>query len=82
MVETLKSGDANVAVLSSQLTSLARDLIDLKGDINQRFSEHERVHEVDKRDRVSGRRWMITTCIAGLAILAGLYGWIALLLNK
>jgi hypothetical protein len=81
-VDELKSGNAAIAVLSTQISTITRDLSELKSDMMSKFTNHERVHEEDEKARSSGRRWLIGTTISALAVLAGLYGWIALLLHR
>jgi small-conductance mechanosensitive channel len=81
-VDTLKSGNAAIAVLSTQISTITRDLSELKSDMTTKFARHEEVHEADEKARSSGRRWLIGTTIAALGVIVGLYGWVALLLHK
>lgn len=74
-------GTKGVAGLQVQLTELVKDVLELKGDMNTRFTSHEKVHEndmkhreADEKNRVSGRRWLIGTAIAALAVLATVVG--------
>lgn len=52
-------GTRGVGVLAVQVQELAKDL-----------AAHERSHEIERQQRVSGRRWLITTIIAGISLLA------------
>lgn len=81
-VDSLKSGNTSIAILGTQISTITRDLSELKSDMMTKFSSHERIHEEDEKARSSGRRWLIGTTIAALGVIAGLYGWIALLLHK
>lgn len=81
-LEVLKSANSNIAVLSTQLSQLTTSVSEMKTNFDARFNEHERVHEKDEKQRSSNRKFLITTCLTGLAIIAGLYGWIALLLHR
>jgi hypothetical protein len=67
-------GTKGVASLQVQLTELVKDVLELKGDMNTRFTSHEKVHETDVKNRVSGRRWLIGTGIAGILSLATVVG--------
>jgi hypothetical protein len=81
-VEGLKSGNAAVAVLGTQIATITRDLSELKMDMIARFTQHEKIHADDEKARSSGRRWLIGTTIAALGVIVGLYGWVALLIHK
>jgi hypothetical protein len=81
-VDSLKSGNAAVAVLGTQISTITRDLSELKSDMVARFTSHEKIHAEDEKARSSGRRWLIGTTITALGIIAGLYGWVALLLHR
>jgi small-conductance mechanosensitive channel len=81
-VDKLKSDNTTVAVLATQISTLTRDLSELKSDMLTRFTRHEEIHEADEKARSSGRRWLIGTTIAALGVIVGLYGWVALLLHK
>jgi len=81
-INDLKSGNAAVAVLGTQISTITRDLSELKSDMTTRFTKHEEIHAADEKARLSSRRWLIGTTISLLAILAGLYGWIAILFHR
>lgn len=81
-VDLLKTENAAIGVLSTQISIVTRDLSELKSDMNYKFTKHEQVHEADEKARTSGRRWLIGTAISALAIVAGLYGWVALLIHR
>jgi hypothetical protein len=71
-----------VAVLSTQLTTLAASVAEFKAAVGKRFDDHDRLHAEAEKERTSSRRWLIGTTIAALAMLIGMYGWVALLLHK
>lgn len=70
------SGTKGVAVVQSQLTDLAKDMVRLETEMDKRFDEHLRVHVADQRDRVTGRRWLAGTVIAALVLLVAILGLI------
>lgn len=67
-------GTRGVGVVQAQLVEVVKDLADLKADVNKRFDDHQRVHEQDLRDRVSGRRWLTGTLIAAIVMLVAILG--------
>lgn len=66
-------GTRGVGALQAQLTDAIKDIVELRADMVARFEAHSRVHEQDKRDRASGRRWLIGTGIAGVAAMAAVF---------
>jgi hypothetical protein len=68
-----RGGTRGVAVVQLQVSDLAKDVAKLA----ERLDQHERDHQQDARDRRTGRRYLITTVIAGATALAGLYGLLA-----
>ena len=54
------------------------DLIQQVGELNGEFVSHEKRHEQNDRERISGRRWIIGTGIAGVASMSAM---IALLVD-
>lgn len=81
-VDDLKSGNAAIAVLGTQITSLTQTIAEIKTDMAARFTAHDRVHQNDSDSRISSRRWMIGIAVTGIGALIGLYGWIALFIHK
>ena len=69
-----RDGTRGVAVLQAQLTDLAKDMAELKGESRTWQQAHESQHQADAAERVSGRRWLVTTAIAGLASMAAAIG--------
>lgn len=67
-------GISVLGAVQVQLTEVAKDLIDLKADVNKRFDAHQLVHEGDQAQRVAARRWQIGTVIAVLALLITIVG--------
>ena len=47
-VDSLKSGNAATAVLSTQISTITRDLSELKADMIARFTAHENIHAADE----------------------------------
>ncbi len=73
-IEDLRSGNSTVAVLGMQISTITRDLLELKTDMAVRFTKHEEIHQADESARTASRRWMIGTVISMLVALGGLYG--------
>jgi hypothetical protein len=67
-----QGGTRGVGIVQSQLTDVVKDLVELKADINARFDAHMKTHEQDERDRVTARRYTLTTIIAAMAVIVGL----------
>lgn len=63
-------GTRGVAVLQQQVTELIKDLTEMKTENGTWQKSHDGEHRSDKRDRVTGRRWLIGIGFAGLAALA------------
>lgn len=83
---------AQIATLNRDVTDLKRDtdrsikdMVDKfevhNKSVDDKFGVHSKEHEKDNEARTIGRRWMITTAVAMLAVLAGLYGFIALIIH-
>lgn len=67
-------GTRGVTGLQAQMTEVVKDLAELKADVNARFEAHTRQHDQDRRERVTGRRWLIGTGIAGLMAMSAVAG--------
>jgi hypothetical protein len=80
-MRAMRTDATTIAVLGTQLTTLTANLLEFKVDVNQRFDAHDKLHATAERERSASRRWLIGTCLAALTILAGLYGWVALLVH-
>jgi hypothetical protein len=81
-IDELKSSNAAIAVLGTQMTSLAQSMAEIKTDISSRFTAHDKVHRNDAESRINGRRWMVGAAITAIGALIGLYGWIALFIHR
>ena len=81
-LRTMRSDSTTIAVLAQQITQLTANLLDFKTSVYTRFDAHDKLHATAEQERVSSRRWLIGTCVAALAAMIGLYGWIALFLHK
>lgn len=46
----------------------------MTADVDGQFTDHRRVHEQERRDRVSARRWIIGTGLAGVASMSAVIG--------
>jgi hypothetical protein len=66
-------GTRGVGAIQSQLVNMVKDLAELKANVDTRFDAHQRVHDQDHADRISGRRWLIGTAIAGIGAMAGMF---------
>lgn len=75
-------GSRGVGVIQAQLTDLVKDLTELKVNVDTRFDAHQRVHDQDRRERISGRRWFIGTAIAGLTGFAAVIGLLVEVLRQ
>ena len=75
-------GSRGVATMQMQLTDLIKDVVELKVDMNARFEAHQKVHDQDQKARVTGRRWMTTTVIAALVLVAGVLSLLVEILTR
>lgn len=66
--------DRGVITLQAQVRELATDLAELKGKTDAWQEGHDRRHGQDERDRITARRWLIGTGIAGVAAMATAIG--------
>jgi hypothetical protein len=76
-------GTRGVQGLTVRMDNLIGDVADLKSEVktdvgalqaevSTRFAAHQKVHDDDAKDRVTGRRYALTTVIAVVAIIVGL----------
>ncbi len=70
-------GTRGVTVVQTQLTDVIKDMVELKTEVNKRFEEHQRQHTRDEDSRSANRRWAWSFGIAVLAMLGGLYPYLA-----
>lgn len=75
-------GTKGVAAVQVQLTEVVKDLTELKTDMNARFSAHEKVHSDDHKERVTGRRWLVTVTVAAVASMAAVLALLFDILSK
>lgn len=92
-LETIdSSGTKGVAVVQAQMTDVVKDLAELKTEVNVRFDsaatgelqwhkDHLAMHEQERRDRVTGRRWLIGTAVAGMASMTAVLALLVDVLN-
>jgi len=59
-------GSRGVVVVQERLIELSKEVARLDEQVKFRFEAHDKQHSDEKRDHVSGRRWLITTGIAGV----------------
>jgi hypothetical protein len=62
-------GTRGVGALQVQVTDLAKDVAELKGESRAWQTTHESQHQADAAERLQGRRWLVTTGIAGLVAM-------------
>ena len=67
-----QGGSRGVGVVQAQLTEVARDLAELKAEVDKRFDRHQLVHEQEADQRVAGRRWSVGTVLAILTLLVAI----------
>ena len=72
-----QSLEVGVAVLAVQLTEVIKDVTSLQTELALHRSEHQQ----EKRDRASGRRWLVGVAIALLGLIGGLYPFLAQLFS-
>lgn len=70
-------GTRGVSVVQAQLTDVIKDVLELKGEVNARFAEHQRHHERDEDSRAGNRRWALGFGVAILGAIGGLYPYLA-----
>jgi hypothetical protein len=66
--------DRGVVTLQAQVREMSADLAELKGQSHEWQQAHDRRHGQDEHDRISARRWIIGTGIAGVAAMATAIG--------
>lgn len=65
-------GTRGVSVLAVQVQQLISATADQRAETRAWQVRHEEDHEREQAERVSGRRWLTGTCIAGLALLVAM----------
>jgi hypothetical protein len=73
VVQIDTNGTRGVVVVQERLIELAKEVARLDVQVKTKFEQHDRQHEQEKRDRLSARRWLISTGIAGIASFTGVY---------
>lgn len=63
-------GSRGVIGIQAQLVDLIKDFVELKAGMDERFAAHARQHTDDRAARLSGRRWLVGTGIAGIVAMA------------
>jgi hypothetical protein len=69
-------------VLQSQLTDLIKEVAELRAETRGWQGGHESQHEKDKRDQLTGRRWLIGTCVGILAAMVALIALVFQVLSE
>ncbi len=79
--------EVGVAVLAVQLTEVIKDVTAVQSELAAHRLEHkeekrdrETQRQLEKRNRVAGRRWLIGVTITLLGSVAGLYALLAQIL--
>lgn len=67
-------GTRGIGAIQLQVTELIKDVTELRADTRTWQEGHGRQHAADQRDRVTGRRWLIGTAIAGIVAMAAILG--------
>jgi len=62
------NGTRGVILVQERLADVAKDVAKLEGQM----AAHELLHERDRKERVSGRRWLAGTVIAALAAMVAI----------
>lgn len=75
-------GTRGVAAMQIQVTDLIKDVLDLRSDMNSRFTEHQRQHVESEATRRAGRRWLIGTVIATLVLLVAILGLLLQVISR
>lgn len=60
--------------IDAKLTEVAADVAELKTEAHGWQQSHERQHEAETAERTTGRRWLVSTLIAALALLVTAVG--------
>ena len=70
-VESMDShGTRGVGILQEQITNLVRDITEIKTTVDHKFRDVDDRFELQRQERLSGRRWLIGIGIAGVSALA------------
>jgi len=72
------NGTRGVIVVQERLIELSKKVARMDEQVEARFGLHDKLHETEKQERVTGRRWMIGTAIG---VVVALVAMIGLLLN-
>jgi hypothetical protein len=75
-------GTRGVVVLQTQMTDVARDLAKIEASMDLRFKEVDGRFERATQDRVSTRRWLIGSGIAGASAIAAILAALAEILTR
>jgi hypothetical protein len=73
MVRLDDHGSRGVGTVQAQLTDVIKDVTELKAEMNNRFTEHQRQHERDEDKRTTARRWSMGFAVAMIGAVGGLY---------
>lgn len=73
---------SDLAVLQSQMHEMSRDVADMRSETREWQAKHEAAHETEREERLSGRRWVAGSAIAGLASMAAVVGMFVELLSR
>lgn len=71
-------GSRPMIELVARVTKIARDLADLKGQLEAQ----QKRHEERRRQRVITRRWVITTCITAIVALVAVITLLLTILQR
>lgn len=82
-MENIDSGGTRgVTGVQVQLAEVVKDVVSLQAEVTAKFEAHAKQHDQDRRERVSGRRWLIVTALTGIGVLGGIVGLLVEVLAK
>jgi hypothetical protein len=67
-------GTRGVGAMQQQVIALVATVSRLDSDTRAWQRDHQKEHTDDAKARVAGRRWLIGTCLAGVAVIVTLLG--------
>jgi hypothetical protein len=75
-------GTRGIGTVQAQLTEVVKDLAELKASGESWQVKHTVEHADEKRERVTGRRWLIGAVLTATGVLGGIVGLLIEVLSK